>query len=109
MPEHLNTRIPGRASAIWPGYVGAALVLFALLRASIDEGWDLWCTLSAAAGVAGIGVWSLSNRAMLGRGARTRSARFGGQTLVSSALLLGVLVLVNFLAERHNGQLDLTE
>jgi ABC-type uncharacterized transport system involved in gliding motility auxiliary subunit/ABC-type transport system involved in multi-copper enzyme maturation permease subunit len=43
------------------------------------------------------------------RGARSRGVAYGGQAFLSGALLLAVLFFINFLAARHNRQIDLTE
>jgi ABC-type uncharacterized transport system involved in gliding motility auxiliary subunit len=85
------------------------LILFALLRWSVNDTWDLGCTLTAVAGGAGLLVWVIVQRATLARKARARGVRFGSQTLVSCALLLAALALLNFLAARHNRSFDLTE
>jgi ABC-type uncharacterized transport system involved in gliding motility auxiliary subunit len=105
--RRLETETPH--SPGWPGWAGIALALFALWRSTVNDAWDGWCTLAAVLSAVGLTVWALGRRALLQREARTRSARFGGQTLASAALLLAALALVNFLAARHNAAFDLTE
>lgn len=99
-------------SGLWSarlGWAGIALTLAALLRASILDQWDGWCTTLLAFGIPACALWVAAHRTGLGSRARTRGARFGAQTLVSAALLLSVLVLVNFIAARHDASVDLTE
>jgi ABC-type uncharacterized transport system involved in gliding motility auxiliary subunit len=103
-----DSRTPLRRTA-WPGVAGLTLLLVALARDSIDEVWDLWCTLAVAAGVLCLVVWSAGHSAQARRQARTRGVRYGSQALATSVLLLAILVLVNFVAARHNLRVDLTE
>ncbi len=99
----------GTAGTFWVGGIGAALLLLALVRDSINVRWDVGCTLAAVGGAVCLAVWGIQARGLLGQRARTRGARYGGQTLASASLLLAVLALVNFLAARHNLHVDLTE
>jgi len=93
----------------WAGYAGAAWLIFALFRASVNNGWDLWCTVTAALGVAGVGTWAVFERALLRERSRGRNVRYGGQVIAAAAMLAAALALVNFIAVRHNHSFDLTE
>lgn len=93
----------------WPGWVGIAFLLFTLWRATINDFWDGWCTTVAIAGAVGLAVWVGGHRVQLRRSARSRGARYGGQTAISALFLVAALGLVNFLAARHNASFDLTE
>lgn len=105
-----GNRPPARlVTGYWLLATAVALLLFALLRWSVDNVWDRWCTVTAVVGGAGIFWWVVGQRAALGRRARSRGVRYGSQALVSSLLLLAVLALVNFIAARHNRSFDLTE
>jgi len=104
------THTPATASPVarWPGYAAGALLLLALLRWSIVNVWDGWCTPAGVVGGVGLVVSAFRQRAAWGR-LRSRGARYGGQALASSSLLLLLLGLGNFVADRHNRSFDLTE
>ena len=110
VPEFNDTALaPGASTGrTWLASLAGALFLFALLRWSVDNVWDGWCTATALIGGGGLLAWGIRHRAALQR-MRTRGARYGSQALASSLLLLAALALINFIATRHNHSFDLTE
>ena len=97
-----------RKAAAWLAYAGFAVVLLALLRWSVNNTWDLWCTISVVLGGAAVGAWGLRQHGWLER-FRSRGVQYGSQAVISSGMLLVALALVNFIANRHNRSFDLTE
>lgn len=97
-----------KRSGTWLASAGFVLLLFALLRWSVNNTWDVWCTVTAGLGGAGIGVWAARQQGLLQR-FRTRGVQYGSQALASSLMLFVALALVNFVANRHNRSFDLTQ
>ncbi len=90
------------------GLLGVALLLTALFTTTYNpaEGALAW-TLGVL-GAAAIGHFLYRERHNLLRGAGSRSAKHGANAVVLTAVCLGILVLLNVLAVRHNGRWDLT-
>jgi ABC-type uncharacterized transport system involved in gliding motility auxiliary subunit len=97
-----------RRGVAWLAYAGTALILLALLRWSVNNFWDPWCTVSAVLGAVAIGAWGARQHGLLQR-FRSRGVQYGSQAVISSLLLFVALALVNFIANRHNRSFDLTE
>jgi ABC-type uncharacterized transport system involved in gliding motility auxiliary subunit len=99
----------------WAGYLGlVALVVLAVLnwtRSPLLTGprgaWLWWGLLIV--GVALVLASGLTHLANLQTALRGRTARYGVNTAVMVALLLGIIGLVEAVSYRHNARLDLTE
>ena len=57
-----------RKAAAWLAYAGIALLLLALLRWSVNNTCDLWCTISVVLGGAAIGAWGVRQHGLLEAG-----------------------------------------
>jgi ABC-type uncharacterized transport system involved in gliding motility auxiliary subunit len=102
-------RAARRTSYGWMPAVAAGLILVAVVRGSINGSWDGWCTAGVSVGGALAVAWAAVERVPLRRRLRRRAARYGGQAIATSCLLLALLALANFVAQRHNRSFDLTE
>ena len=90
-------------------YLGLAAVFGGYLWYWFDNQWD-WKTQAAIyGGLALLGVFLAANLQKIRTGLKTRTGRHGATAGVSLVLVLGILVLVNFLNFRHHKRLDLTE
>jgi len=63
----------------------------------------------AGLGVALALVFAFAEREALGRAMKTRSAAMGLNSVVLTAIFLGILVFVNLIAHRHKHRIDTTE
>jgi ABC-type uncharacterized transport system involved in gliding motility auxiliary subunit len=91
------------------GYLGVAGLLAALFYYSVYRQWD-WKTQVALYGGAGlILVFLALNLSNIRAGLKTRTARYGSAAGATALLVLGILILANFLNFRHHRRLDLTE
>ena len=90
-------------------YLGVAGILAALFYYSVYRQWD-WKTQVALYGGAGfILVFLALNLSNIRAGLRTRAVRYGSAAGATALLVLGILILANFLNFRHHRRLDLTE
>jgi ABC-type uncharacterized transport system involved in gliding motility auxiliary subunit len=98
-----------RRLAIPLGVVGLIALVFALTLWLVTRELDL--RVEALLGVGAVLVLlSVAGRPQMLRAALTgRTARYGSNTGVAVVAFLGILVLANFLADRHPRRVDLTE
>jgi ABC-type uncharacterized transport system involved in gliding motility auxiliary subunit len=106
MQERRAARRARRAA--WLAYAGLSLLLLALFRWSVNNTWDLWCTISVVLGGAALGAWGARQHGLADR-LRSRGVQYGSHAAVSTGMLLVALILVNFVANRHDRSFDLTE
>lgn len=89
--------------------LGIAIVLYSFINFSINQLWDWISTISLiiGLGIAGVGVfYRLKFRE---KALSTRSLQYGANTLLSSVIFLGILILLAFVTSRHHLRADLTE
>ena len=101
-------RSAGTRVRAW-AWAGFALTLFAVWRGTINDSWDVVCTICAVLGAVCLVCWAIGSRSLLHRRSSTRGLVYGGQAIVGAVSILSALSLINFLAMRHNVSLDLTE
>jgi len=87
---------------------GLVLVIYSFLNFSLNQIWDWVSTVSLILGavVGGIAVYyhlKFRERAM-----NKRTLQYGANTVLSSVIVLGILVLLAFLSTRHHYRADLT-
>ncbi|MEE8348621.1 MAG: Gldg family protein [Acidobacteriota bacterium] len=89
-------------------YLSSIALLGALVRYTVS-GWDLTAQTLLYGGLGLMAVYLIVHRAGIQTALRTRAARYGGMAGATGLLVLGILVLANFLSVRHNRRIDLTE
>jgi ABC-type uncharacterized transport system involved in gliding motility auxiliary subunit len=94
------------------GWVGIALVfgtLLATLSGRLGPEWDPYIRWARYAGFASIVLYMLGQWREIGRLFQGRQARLGSMALVSVVAVLGILVILNYLASREKKRWDLTK
>ena len=99
------------------GWIGIALVLAALAAGVadrtglivIDPAWDPYLYWGTLAGFALVVIYMLSQWREVARAFNQRQARLGAMAATSVAAVLGILIMINYLAVRQSARWDLTE
>jgi ABC-type uncharacterized transport system involved in gliding motility auxiliary subunit len=90
-------------------FIGFTALFAGLLYYSVNSQWD-WIAQAAVYGGAVLLVLHVVfNFSDLRRALRSRTARYGSAAGAAIILVLGILVLLNFLNFRHHKRVDLTE
>jgi ABC-type uncharacterized transport system involved in gliding motility auxiliary subunit len=89
-------------------YVGSIALMGALFRYTVS-GWDWIAQTLVYGGLGLIGVYLIVHLDGIRSALKTRAARYGGTAGATVLLVVGILVLANFLNVRHNRRIDLTE
>ncbi|MBI5014791.1 MAG: GldG family protein [Deltaproteobacteria bacterium] len=97
-----------RPTSVAVGVLGAAFGLGALFVATYYPGLPVVVWSLGGAGAAGLLFFVASERRVLGRVPGTRAARYGANSTAMTAAFLGILVVLNVLAVRHNEKWDAT-
>ena len=88
---------------------GSVLLLLGFFYYSITSLWDWKAQAGVYGGAALLIVYLAAHFTEIKRSLGSRTARMGGMALLTLVLVLGILVLVNFLNFRHHKRFDLTE
>ena len=93
----------------WGGYFGIAVLAFGAILPFVRPEWNRFRWIFLAAGILLVLLSLLARvedyRSLFGR----RSMKYGANTAVAVALILGATVVVQALSYRHNARWDLTE
>ncbi|HLV00294.1 MAG TPA: Gldg family protein [Acidobacteriota bacterium] len=90
-------------------YFGLLALAGGLVYYSINNVWDWRAQVLIYGGVALLVVYLVANISRLKEALSGRSGRYGGTALAYLILVVGILVLLNFLNFRHHKRYDLTE
>ncbi|MGH9373127.1 MAG: GldG family protein [Vicinamibacterales bacterium] len=90
------------------GWLGVALVLAAVAIRLLRPEWQQWSSGLAIAGLVCTLLYILSQWREIARSFSGREAKFGTLAIASGAIVLGILVALNYLATRQNKRWDLT-
>ena len=90
------------------GWLGVALVFAAVAVRFLRPDMVQWRSGLAAAGLACLLVYILSQWREVARSVSGRQMRFGALAAASVVLVLGILFAINYLASRHGKRWDLT-
>lgn len=90
------------------GWLGVALVFAAVAVRFLKPELVQWYNGLALAGLACTLLYILSQWREVARSFSGRQAKFGALAAASVVLVLGILVAINYLANRHNKRWDLT-
>jgi ABC-type uncharacterized transport system involved in gliding motility auxiliary subunit len=91
------------------GWLGVVLVLAAVAIRFIRPEWMEWSRWLAVAAVVVTGIYALSQWREIVRSFQGRNVRYGTIAAGSIVIFLGILVGINWLANRQNKRWDLTE
>lgn len=89
--------------------VGAAALFLGLALWLISGSLELLNEIPLAIGILLLAVYVLLEPMQVREAVTGRTARYGGNALVMSLALVGILVMVNFLSNRHYKRFDLTQ
>lgn len=98
----LNTILSG------VGWLGTLLVFAAVVARLFRPQWDQYAYWAAIAGLALVVLYTLSQWRDIVRSFKRRQMRFSTSAVLSVIAVLGIIVLVNYLADRRNKRWDLT-
>jgi ABC-type uncharacterized transport system involved in gliding motility auxiliary subunit len=87
---------------------GLVLVASAIISYLIRQDWTIYQSIVLGVGVALIVIALILKSSEIRTGMGRRSTKFGINSGVSVLILVGVLVLVNYLADRHQKRFDMT-
>src|SRR5829696_8687918 len=90
------------------GWLGVALVMAAVAIRFLKPEWQQWSSNLAIAGLVCTLLYILSQWREVARSFSGREARFGSLAVASVAVVLAILVGINYLANRRNKRWDLT-
>lgn len=91
------------------GRFGPILLLAGLFYYSVTSLWDWRAQVAVFGGAGLIVIFLLFNLPKIRSALKSRSARIGGAALATLILVVGILVLLNFLNYRHHKRVDLSE
>jgi ABC-type uncharacterized transport system involved in gliding motility auxiliary subunit len=90
------------------GWLGVALVLTAVAIWLLRPAWQQWYSGLAIAGLVCTLLYMMSQWREMARAFSGREARFGTIAVASAAVVLAILIAINYLAAQHNKRWDLT-
>jgi ABC-type uncharacterized transport system involved in gliding motility auxiliary subunit len=90
------------------GWLGVALVFAAVAIRFLRPEWQDWVFWLSIAGLVCVLLYVLSDWRSIARSFSGREARFGSIAAASIAIVLAILIGINFLANRRNKRWDLT-
>jgi ABC-type uncharacterized transport system involved in gliding motility auxiliary subunit len=90
------------------GWLGVVLVLAAVAIRFLRPEWQQWYSGLAIAGLVCTLLYILSQWREVAHAFSGREARFGTLAVASAAVVLAILVALNYLASRHNKRWDVT-
>ncbi len=91
------------------GFVGGLTLLVGLLIWNFQGVWNLGVQIAVYGGLALMGIYLIAQIPNLVAALRTRGGKQGSSALISLLLVVGILVLVNFLNYRRHQRWDLSE
>jgi len=89
-------------------YLGSLLVLLGLLNYATGKVWDLLSSITMICGVSLLILYIIFCFDKIKKMFTLRSFKYGGNTLAMSVIVLIILGIINFLANRHSIRFDLT-
>lgn len=90
-------------------YIGLALIFLALISLRIWPHKKMVALVLAAAGIAALALYIISNIASLKEGFKRRSFIYSSNMLLVVVLVLGIVVIVNYFFAKYHHRFDFTE
>ncbi|RKY81086.1 hypothetical protein DRQ00_00695 [candidate division KSB1 bacterium] len=91
------------------GYVGVVLIVISLGSYLITSVFKLFQTITILTGLVILIAFVLANLARIREFFSKRSTKYGTNATVTAVLMLTILVMLNFVASRHNYRIDTTK
>ena len=91
------------------GYVGVVLIVISLGSYLITSVFKLFQTITILTGLVILIAFVLVNLARIREFFSKRSTKYGTNATVTAVLMLTILVMLNFVASRHNYRIDTTK
>lgn len=88
--------------------VGILLFLYSLVNFSLNQLWDWVSTVSLIVGLAITGISIYYRLRFRQKKLNVRFLKYGANALFSTIIVLGIIVLVAFISNRHHTRADLT-
>ena len=97
-------------SSTLAGIIGLVLLVFGIIDYFIASGFPFFVFVNLAAGVFALILWATtSSRESMGAALGSRTTRYGANALVYTLGFIGLLVALNYLANRHDKRFDTTQ
>ncbi|MBN2029027.1 GldG family protein [bacterium] len=97
-----------RKYAHYGAYIGLLLILVSLLNYATGKIWNLLSLITMIGGVLFFLIYVIFCFDKIKKTFTLRSFKYGGNTLAMSVILLIILSLINFIANRHSVRFDFT-
>ena len=91
------------------GIIGAILLLFGIVEFLIRMSFSTYNLIHIVGGLVLLLTYGISNAASLKTGIGSRTTKYGTNAAVYIIVFLAILVMVNFVLDRHSKRFDLTE
>ncbi|UCF64229.1 MAG: GldG family protein [bacterium] len=88
--------------------IGVLLFIYSFVNFSLNQLWDWVSTVSLILGIMISGIALYYRFQMRQKALNIRFVKYGANTLLSALIVLGILVLIAFITNRHNARADLT-
>ena len=88
--------------------IGILLFIYSFVNFSLNQLWDWVSTVSLILGILISAVALYYRYQMREKELNLRFVKYGANTLLSALIVLGILVLIAFITNRHNARADLT-
>ncbi len=114
-PQHTNStsggpeRGPLQLASIVAGWAGLAAIVVGLLWAAVIKSFSVAPLVLVMGGAALVIFWLIINIATVAAAAKSRQAKLILNSVLFTALILGIVVLVNYVGARHHVRKDLTQ
>ncbi len=92
----------------WIGTAGSLLVFAAVAVRLLRPAWQDYAYWMAMAGLVAVLLYAIGQWRQFARVFATRNARYGTLAVVSTLIVLGILIGINYVASRQNKRWDLT-
>ncbi len=104
-----HTHTPLEVAGVWAGWAAALGLVVLLFWMAITRSFGLGPKIILGATVALAVFWAIQHWPSIVAATRGRGARLGTNSVAFVLLVLGILVMVNYIAARHHWRHDLTE
>lgn len=91
------------------GTVGLCLIAAASVVYFIKPDWKLYCMIGGGVGVAALIAYVVLNFADVKAALSGRTTLYSANTVIAVVMVMAILVLLNFLSNRHHKRWDITE
>lgn len=98
-----------RRLVVWCGLLGLLLLIAGMILYTVNPESGKTYTIPAIVGLVLVLIFTIVRSDIIERFIKSRSTKYGSGALVYIILVLGILVMINFLSVRHHKRFDLTK